>query len=175
MPMSKTGSLPIYTNILGIDLDLKLFTLASNVTNFTLRNFKVPQTKKMFEIYDDAFIMDLEDFSLDFDIDYEFISDPPVFADLGTMENHVSHLDFKINMTTSYEDYDVTLIINQLLLDVKTLDIVFDGVSDFSTVITSLTNKVVGLVWVKIENLIYTKLQDKVVPLINKFLDQLPE
>lgn len=103
---------------------------------------------------DDSLVIDVEDLSVELDIDYEFISDPPVFADIGTMENKVSQFDLQLSMTSTYEDNDVTLQISELLVDIKEFDIIFDGVSDFSTVVTSLVDKVLELIWAKIERLI---------------------
>jgi hypothetical protein len=66
------------------------------------RGLWIANDTKIFTLYDDEMKINITDLIIDLDIGYEFISDPPIIADLGYFNLTIEELDLIFNMTTYY-------------------------------------------------------------------------
>jgi hypothetical protein len=62
----------------------------------------------MIQLYDDYVVLDVKDLSFGVDIDYEYISDPPIFVDIGLIDIDLQNFKLFINVTSSWDDYNIT-------------------------------------------------------------------
>ena len=86
----------------------------------------------------------LTDLTLDVTFDYSYISDPPIFADIGTATLGVEEMTFGFSWTF---DGELKLEILEMQLDYGQVQMPadFDGLSDFSIVLTNTFNTVVDV------------------------------
>jgi hypothetical protein len=93
-------------------------------------------------LHDDFLAFNLSDLIIDIDLGYEFISDPPIIADLGFLNLTMEKLDLAFNLTTYYEDYNMTLNVTGVKAHIDDFDMGLDGVNDFLFVASSWINRV---------------------------------
>jgi hypothetical protein len=107
-------------------------------------------------------------------MDYAFITDPPILADIGEAYLGINGAGLAINMSTAYNTSDEVLSVD---LSSITLELgkyplaVFDGVSDFSEVVTGLVDTVGGTVRNRLVSIINEQLvTQKLNTLLNAVL-----
>ncbi|CDW77274.1 lipid-binding serum glycoprotein family protein [Stylonychia lemnae] len=175
-------TLPIINNLAGLNLGNKslslniidLMTLDANITNITVNTSLLNQTDRIIELLEDKLRLNLENFTLKVDVDYEYISDPPYIVDIGDTSISLRSLQLLLDATEKYEDYDLQFDITQLKIGAENFTLQIDGVSDFSIVINNILTTVINLISAKLQYLIGGQLQDKLVPLLNKLIDSIP-
>ena len=79
--------------------------------------------------------------------DYAYISDPPIFADIGTSYIVFDDLNTLINGTTFFDDNN-TINVNLTKFDMSLhkFKIDYDGLSDFSIIVTNVVNSIANLI-----------------------------
>jgi hypothetical protein len=94
------------------------------------------------DIMDSEARLQLEDLNLQISFDYAFITDPPLLADIGSATIGLSGIEFgaKFNTTLAENIFEIGLI--DLALDFvdPTHLVSFEGINDFSEVITNVVN-----------------------------------
>jgi len=131
--------------------NLSIFTLAGNGTSVKGRGLYIANDTKIFTLRDDYLTVNITDLIIDLDIGYEFISDPPIIADLGYINLTLEELDLLFNMTTFFEDYNLTMNVTDVAVDIINFDFAFDGVNDFVFVLGGFVNKIVGIIASKVK------------------------
>lgn len=58
----------------------------------------------MIQLYDERIVVEGKDLLFNISSDYSYITDPPIFADFGTMYFLIDNWDTFINGTTTYEN-----------------------------------------------------------------------
>lgn len=153
--------------------NLSIFTMAGNGTSVSGRGLYVSNDTQMFKLYDDYVTVNITDLIIDLDIGYEFISDPPIIADLGFINLTLEQFDLIFNMTTYYEDYNLTLNVTDVKVDIDNFDFAFDGVNDFVYIIGGFVNKIVSIIAYRVKFIVEEKIE-QIIPLINKILSIIP-
>ncbi|CDW90402.1 UNKNOWN [Stylonychia lemnae] len=121
--------IPVLIDLGGLKLDLNITDTKLLSGNFFSKN--------TFVITNDNFIFDLNKFSAALNVSYEYLSDPPVFADFGNLTLNLENLSFYIKTTLNQTNQDnITFIVNNIRSELGKLDINMDGISDFSDVLT---------------------------------------
>lgn len=161
-----TAALPFYANI-------SLMTIGGNLTSFHGRGVGIANDTHLFNLHDDYVTFNMTDLVLDFDLGYEFISDPAIIADLGFMNLTINDFDLLFNMTTTYDDYNLTLNVTYVTVDIKEFDLYFDGLNDFIYILNGFINRIFSIIANKIKPILEDKIE-KVIPIINKILDYIP-
>ena len=76
-------------------------------------------------------MFEAKDFNQRIILDYEFITDPPILADIGTFELDIQNVDLKAEMFFLFDGIlNVQITSLDVFLDPIFID--FDGMSDFS-------------------------------------------
>lgn len=84
--------------------------------------------------------------TIDADIGYEFVSDPPILADIGFLNFTVDDLDLQFNLTSNYHDYNMTLNVTSVHASLEKFDLGFDGLNDFLFVVSGFIDKVFNII-----------------------------
>ena len=95
---------------------------------------------QLLKILDDQFIFRLADFSIDMQAEYMYISDPPLFADIGNIEFNAKNTTLMLNGRTSFVDSLFNLTVIDTSIDIEPFSLDFNGISDMSDVATRLVN-----------------------------------
>lgn len=86
---------------------------------------------------------------IDFAFDYAYISNPPIFADIGEATLSIDGLSFSLDWSNTFnEESGLNLTISNLALDFENPVPLsnFDGLSDFSEIATNVVNTVAAVV-----------------------------
>lgn len=110
------------------------------------------------------------------DYNYEYITDPPFLVDIGEQKIALQNFSILFDSETVKDPASGDFYFNLTKLQLSDNSILFDmdGVSDFSIVLSGIIKTVFGLIESKIQYLIGSALQDKLVPLINKIILSIP-
>lgn len=134
----------------SIDPDTPLATINNGSTKFAIKNLNLNVTT-----------------------DYAFVSDPPIFADMGEGSINIEDMTMSVVVSSSTNPFQVQL--ENLEFDAQPHPFSdFNGISDFSQVVTNVVNTVVAVVRNRVESFIdggdLYHVEDKVEAIINKVL-----
>lgn len=93
-------------------------TLAGNGTSVKGRGLYISNDTQIVRLYDNYTIVNITDLIIDLDLGYEFISDPPIIADLGYFNFTMEDFDLIFNMTTFWEDSNMTLNVTDVKVSI---------------------------------------------------------
>ena len=124
----------------------EMMTVSLNLTNIHFDNMYIDNQEKLAEILDHRAVFAIRDFCASLKGEYMYISDPPLFADMGIFEFDLQNLTIKMDGSNKFVDDILEVNINDFEFDVLNTTIKFDGVSDMSDVTSRLLNFVVSLV-----------------------------
>jgi hypothetical protein len=114
-------------------------------------------------------------FTVNLGSSYMYISDPPIFADIGDfrldIENTTMMVDFDSNVTNGVLD----VLINRLSLDIDPFKVTFDGVSDMSDVFTRFITYVGNVLRSRLVSIVKYAGPSRINPLVNKILELIPD
>ena len=82
--------------------NLSIMTLAGNGTSVAAHGLHIANDTKIFQLNDGYVTFNITDLIIDLNIGYEFISDPPIVADLGFLNLTMEKFDMIFNMTSFY-------------------------------------------------------------------------
>lgn len=111
-------------------------------------------------------------------VDYAYVSDPPILADLGQTFLLIDDLFFQLNTSFTFEKGYLGLKIEGLDYSMDALELVFDGVSDTSVLLSNTIYDLKGVIGGRLGALLRSRrefLQQKLEPLLNKALAGLPD
>jgi len=117
--------------------------------------------------------------NLNLTFDYTFITDPPILADIGEAYLGVDEMALAINLNTTYNTTDEVLAV--WLGDVhlefgKSPLAIFDGLSDFSEVVTGLVDTFGAIIRNRLASIINEQLfTSKINTLLNALLALAPQ
>ena len=119
------------------------------------------------QLLDERVAIEVKDFVFNISCDYSYITDPAIFADFGTWYILIDKWDTLINGTTYFENNTIHVDIDQLESTIGDFDFEFDGISDFSIIMTNIVGGGAKLIGSKIASAAGLELSTKLVPLIN--------
>lgn len=109
-------------------------------------------------------------------VDYMFITDPPVFGDIGTFHIDLNNMTFSIQAHTSFEEKVFSLLLEKLSLDFAPWVLKMDGISDTSDVISSFGTFFLNTLGNRLSSMSrYYKFLPKVQALVNGLIDMIPD
>lgn len=109
---------------------------------------------------------------------YQFITDPPLLADIGYFNLNMHNVTFLIQGTTAFTEGIFDINLNKINLDLNpyTGGINFDGISDTSDVISRFITFAINVVSARIDSFSkYPKFLPKINKIINGLIDLLPD
>jgi len=87
-------------------------------------------------LYDNEFVLHIDGLTLNVTLYYEYVSDPPIFADLGQTSLVIEDLEIYFDAYPNLEDNALSLDIVEMRLGRDELALVFDGISDIGDIAT---------------------------------------
>lgn len=154
--------------------DLGAFNVSGNFTSLDANQLSVGNESRLVQLHDGYTSFDMAQFVLDFAIGYELITDPPIMADIGTLNISVDNMGLEFNTTTSVLNNELILNFTYLNLSLDHFGLEFDGLNDFLYVMNGLIGKIVSLVVGQVGYVIENDLAS-LGPLINKIIGMIPE
>lgn len=92
---------------------------------------------KLMQLGDDQAVFQIEDFKGIFRFQYEYISEPPIFFDMGNFDLIVNDTNLKVNFSTVMDESKILQVnINEFILSIQPFSVSFNGESDMSFVIS---------------------------------------
>ena len=156
---------------------LEFLTFDFNLTNLNFISSSLNPAAPLIQLGANEARLQINELSLELEFDYRYITDPPIFADIGTAYLGVEGMtvDFMFNST-----YNGNFSIN--LWDMR-LDFLpgqphplFDGISDFSVLVTNVMTTVFAVVRNRLSTLINSQLiNGKFAKIVNGILHLFPQ
>ena len=138
------GELPLLDNDLVFNFELEETHLASAT---------IDQTPPLVTINDGSVTFAVENLSLNVTTNYSYVSDPPIFADIGEGSFKIANLSMSTDVSTKIEPFQIDLS-NLHAKSQPSPFVDFNGISDFSLVATNVVNTVAAVVRNRLESFI---------------------
>jgi hypothetical protein len=90
-------------NPVGFAGDIGILNVSGNLTNIYGNHIHLNNDSSLLALHDDYITFNLSELVLDGALGYEFITDPPIMADIGSLNFTIENLAIILN-GTSYED-----------------------------------------------------------------------
>jgi hypothetical protein len=141
-------------------LDLVDFmNITFNVTNFRFTKSELNPKGPIIQLGDNYALFSINELSLDVEFDYQYISDPPIFADIGVGYLGIEGMTLEFTMTTQM-DSDFEIFITDLWMDFDPdqPQPLFDGISDFSQMGSNIMTTIWAIIRNRLQSLINAQL-----------------
>lgn len=177
--IEKNLILPDLDNIILDIQDLVSFNFSLN--NLHLENLHINDTisydSQFINLYgDDEIRMTIANFSLDIAGEYSYVSDPPILADIGSINFQSPSFGVIIDGNNSFVDNHLQVEMNNLTLLIEPLLLQFDGVSDISNVTSRLISYVTNTITSRLNSISrYPPSIIKINKLLNNILKLIPD
>jgi hypothetical protein len=146
-----------------------------NVTGLKISDLSLDPTAKLMELFDDRMVFSIRNFTGNLGMGYMYISDPPIFADIGdfsfNMDNTTFLMDFDSNIIKGVLD----VLIHRLEVDIYPFDVKFDGISDISDVASRFITYIGNILRGRFTSIIGYAGPERINPLVNKVLELIPD
>ena len=159
-----TGTLSLLDEDLVFNYELEDIHIASAT---------IDPTPPIITINNGSVTLAVKNLNLNVTADYSYISEPPIFADIGEASIHFADMTLSTDMSSKVQPFQVEL--SNMKVDAQAEPFCsFDGISDFSQVATNVVNTVAAVVRNRLESLInggeLYSVDKKVEAIINKIL-----
>lgn len=146
-----------------------------NITGLKISDLSLDPTCKLLELFNDRMVYSFKNFTGNFKTSYMYISDPPIFADIG-------EFDFTIGNTTFLADFDsnitkgvLDVLIHRLELEIAPFDMLFDGISDISDVASRFVTYVGNVLRGRLTSIVAYAGPARINPAVNSLLELIPD
>jgi hypothetical protein len=147
-----------------------------NVTKITIKDIHIDESVKQVQLLDNEILFKTKNFTADLDAHYEFITDPPILADIGEFRFLIENLTMAIQAKSGFSsDGFFAVDIQQLDVACTPVNITFDGISDISNVLTRLINFSLGILQDRLLSIIKFVGPTRIGANLNKILEQIPD
>ena len=146
-----------------------------NITNLKIKDLKLDPSCKLMELFNDRLVFSFRNFTGNFGFGYMYISDPPIFADIGDFDLNVANTTFLMDFDSNIVNGILDVLIHRLELGVDPFEIKFDGVSDISDVASRFLTYVGNVLRGRLVSIVGYAGPSKINPLINKVLELIPD
>lgn len=120
----------------------------------------------------------MNNLTLNVTCNYAYVSDPPIFADIGEAYIGIDTMDFIFNISSSLTDDDLNVTLKNITLEFRDPhpNIVFDGLSDFSELATGLVTTLTTVIRNRLKSFINNGYLDgKINKIANAVINLVPE
>jgi hypothetical protein len=146
-----------------------------NATGFRIGDLSLDQSCKLMELHDDRFVFSFRNFTGNFKLDYMYISDPPIFADIGGFELDVANTTFLLDVDPNVINGVLDVLIHRLELGVDPFRVEIDGVSDISDASTRFITYVGNVIRSRIVSALAYSGPERINPTVNTILAMIPD
>jgi hypothetical protein len=146
-----------------------------NVTGLKITDLSLDPTAKLMELFDDRLVYSIRNFTGNFGFSYMYISDPPIFADIGDFNLVLDNTTFLMDFDTNIANGVLDLLIHRLEMDVYPFDIKIDGISDISDVASRFMTYVGNVLRGRLNSIVKYAGPGRFNPMINKLLEMIPD
>lgn len=122
--------------------------------------------------------MGVQNFTASIVTDYSYITEPPIFADIGEGTILISNTTLSVDATSDYVKADRSFTVNMTDVHIESLAEPFsdfNGISDFSEIVTNVVNTLVAVIRNRAESLInggeQYPIDKKIEAIINKVMN----
>lgn len=155
--------------------DMQLLIATMSVKNTVLSDFRLDKERSKIEIQssenETAYIlMQVEDMSMDFEMDFNIRSRPEWLRDDGTVAVNVTNFDAAIHMVPFNSDGRVQLDFTDAVLNIEDFKVKFNGTSEISEGFEMIVNKFKSIFKDELVNILGRKLTKSVEQSMNKYL-----
>ena len=159
-----------YTNVtvpvVGLDVDL-------NITGLKVAESSVNASMPIIKINEDSGVFQFSDLNLNFTFDYFYVTNPPILADMGSAWIAITALDLNTSLTTTFNQSDELLQVQLSDITIETSNpqpfLLFNGVADYSQVVTSLLDTLTAIIRNRIISIVN---QQVFTPKVNTFANK---
>lgn len=102
-----------------MNIDIGFIKIALNITNFQIYNVSIADDTDQIILLKDRVIINSTDFLFNISCDYAYITDPPIFADIGRSYILFNNFDTIINGTTFFENNTINVDISKFDLTLE--------------------------------------------------------
>ena len=127
------------------------------------------------ELFDDRMVFAFKNFTGNLGFSYMYISDPPIFADIGDFQLSIDNTTFNVDFNSNFVDGILDVKLNELFLGVEPFDVAFDGVSDISDVASRFLTYVGNVLRGRLVSIVAYTGPERINPLINKIIELIPD
>ena len=177
--MAKIESNFKFPDINGFIIDIEdLISFNFTLQNVTFSDFSInPNTPPLMNfIENNRMILSVGDFKGHVKADYQFITDPPILADIGSLSFSSDNLTFSIDGTNTFNDGILDINLHAFTIDMQPFVLDLDGISDLSEVVTSLVNTVGNTLRGRVSSMsYYPPALAKINKLLNTVLAHIPD
>lgn len=150
-----------------------------NITDFAFYDADYNGTVTIAVIEENEVLFQLNNFTLNVTCNYAYVSDPPIFADIGEAYIGIDTMDFIFNISSSLTDEDgLNVTLKNITLEFKDPhpNVVFDGLSDFSELATGLVTTLTTVIRNRLKSFINNGYLDgKINKIANAVINLVPE
>ena len=141
-------------NPIGFSGDIGILNVSGNITNVYGNRISLGNDSSLIAIHDEYITLNLSELILDGSIEYEFITDPPIMADIGLLNISIDNLMILFNSTARTENGDVQFNITYAKANLDNFALAFDGLNDFLWKLNGLINTIFDLVLSRLRPLV---------------------
>ena len=119
-----------------------------NLTSFAFADANYNGAVPIMTVYKDEVRLQLSNLTLNFTVDYAYVSDPPILADIGSAFLGIDTLSLDLNLTSILLGDELNMTIQDISLSIEEAVpfALFDGLSDFSELATGIANTAAAVV-----------------------------
>jgi hypothetical protein len=146
------------------------------VTAISVINAQLDGTVPIVKIGDGQMRFELASFTIELGFDYEFITNPPIFADIGTASVNIGGMTLVADIESFLEDsFSIQLLDLTLNFTHPGSLLNLDGLNDFGVVINSTLNHFTSIFRNRLSSMINEQIfTEKFSGIINKVLSLVP-
>jgi hypothetical protein len=159
------------------------FEIDYEMWDLKLASASISPTPSIITIENGFYTLAITDLTLNMTADYTYITNPPLFADIGEANIVISNLTASsdvtsyLHATSSEENFELTFT-NQYIDSGAEPLTKFDGISDFSDVVTNVVNTLAAVVRNRLDSFInggeLYSIDAKIEAVINKIIGLIP-
>ena len=157
------------------EIDLDIIKLDLNVTNVNFTYFDSFR-EEILIITNDSIRVNISNQSINLNVSYEFVTDPPILADFGDLLINSTNLNCFFNLMSTYDSQNGSdFYFDSIDPGVNSLSLDMDGISDIGEVITYFSNAVSKMGILTLKSLTQAEyFPAKLAALLNKGINMLP-
>ena len=149
-----------------------------NLTDFAFEYGDYNGSISIAAIEDNSVTFQMNNLTINLTLNYAYVSDPPIFADIGAAYIGVDTMNFTFEISSDLIDDDLNVTLTDLYLNFSDPhpNVVFEGLSDFSELATGLVTTLTTVIRNRLKSFINSgDLTAKINNVTNAVIDLVPE
>lgn len=146
-----------------------------NLTEIEFHNLGINNTYKLVQFKEDEMIFQFNNATGNFGWKYQYITDPPLLADIGEFDMDIENVTFKIDFNSDFKDDMIEVDINKVELDIKPWNFSMEGISDISELETNAFNYIGSVVTNRLQSIVNKTDLTKISNFVNTLIEMIPD